>query len=106
MSIRLTVFLLFILISLRVTHDSFAKRLKLFRVTIIHYDNTRTSGILYAIKDDGFYLVNAKEIRSIRTREISPGIETGNIKPVRIAFEQIKNVALRRRAASGRGFLI
>ena len=89
------------------TGDAFArKRRKVFRVKIIHYNNSHTKGILFDVKEDGIILAQAKDVGSVPQDLLIKRIKEGLIPVTHVPFEQVKKVGLWRRRAVGRNFAI
>ena len=99
---------LFLLLILTGTgQDVFAKkRLRIFRVKIIHFDNSRTKGVLYEVSKDGIVLVRARHLLQIPRDEILKNISQELVPVMLIPFDRIKRVGLWRRKAVGRDFAI
>jgi|GEM_PF-6687931 len=89
------------------TGDAFArKRLKVFRVKIIHYNNSHTKGILFDVKEDGMILAQSKDVVSMPQDLLIKRIKEGLIPLTHVPFDQVKKVGLWRRKAVGRNFAI
>lgn len=82
------------------------KRLRIFRVRIIHYDNSHTKGILYEVNKDGIVLGRAKDLLRMPNARIARSVQDGSVPVKLVAFDTVKKIHLWRRNAAGRNFAI
>ena len=99
-------FLIFLTIGL--PPDTFArkKKIKLYRLAITQYNNSRVKGILYDVSEQGLVLISAKDFRDKPYHVISKALEEGQIQALKVTYDGVKTLNLRRKGSSGRGFAI
>lgn len=88
--------------------DSFAqkKRVKLHRLTVLQYDDSKVKGVLHDVTEQGIVMINAKDTRDLRFDVISKAIADGTVETTTVPFNSVKTLYVRRKGASGRGFLM
>ncbi|MCE7042917.1 hypothetical protein [Dyadobacter sp. CY312] len=99
-------FLIFLTIGL--SPDAFArkKKIKLHRLTVVQYDDSRVKGILYDVNEQGLVLVRAKDLTNIPFDLITKSINEGKIQVTNVPYGAAKILYVRRKGSSGRGFAI
>lgn len=79
------------------------KKIRVYRVNIEHYTNSRVKGVLYDVSKEGTVLLDAKAIKNIPYDLIQKAVNEGKLQTTLVPFEHSKSFSVRRKGSVGRG---
>ncbi|REA58715.1 hypothetical protein DSL64_20360 [Dyadobacter luteus] len=80
------------------------KKVKLHRLTIVQFDDSKVKGILYDITEKGIILIQKKDLRDPRYELLSGAVKDGLIQTTDVPYNSVKTIYVRRKGSVGRAF--